>query len=75
MENRCHSTDINLYIRIDFLKGFNKSNIVGNEFSFVIFPITRVGVVQSEMNYRDVGRKFQCFLKFLLLIIRSMSFS
>jgi hypothetical protein len=75
MEDRGHSTYENIYIGVDILNGFNKSYVVGDEFAFVILPVTRVGVVETKMYYGDVRNEFEGFLKFLLFIVRTMSFA
>ena len=69
----CHSSQQETNLRIHLTEGLHQRTIITDEFIPIVRPISRVCIVDTQMNHHDVTGKSQSILIFLLLSIWTMS--
>ena len=73
--DRCQAADPDFAFRVRLAESVDQGQVILCEVIPVIRPVTRVGVIQSEMDDDPVGGKVEGFLAFLLFVVRTVSSS
>ena len=64
VEDRRHETNPYFRLRVGHAEGIDEGTVVGDELIGVVRPVSRVGVVESEVYHNEVGLKVERGAKF-----------
>ena len=72
--NRSHPCHQNPYIRVYYTKRVDQCQIIPDKKIPIVGPVSRIRIINTQMNDNDVSGKSQRLLKLFLLHIRTVTF-
>ncbi|EJX08914.1 hypothetical protein EVA_02977 [gut metagenome] len=73
MKNRRHTTNPNLRFRICHTEGIDERPIVADKLILKVGPVTRISIIEAQMDDNPVGLELQSLLKFRQFVVRTMT--
>ena len=71
--DRSQSRHENAHMGVDCAQRIDEGKIIGDEFVAIVRPVARIGVVDAQMDHRNIGTKLQRGTKFRLVEIGAMA--
>ena len=71
--DRSQSRHENAHMGVGGAQRIDEGKIIGDEFVAIVRPVARIGVVDAQMDHRNIGTKLQCGTKFRLIEIGTMA--